>query len=229
MMDSYKEAYIVRFHELACFSIECDGKILVFDPHDGKSLGLAPPKVRNADIVLCSHAHYDHNAGKTLVAKKYAFILEEEAGEFSFDGVTIYGTRVRHGGAPQWGHSVVYSVQFPNGAVFIHMGDIGYFPTEKELADFLHLGRPNVLFTPVGGEFTIDASTAVQLARAIKPLQTTVGCHYLYGPLWKKKDFEGMVDEGPFVDLVCGNLSNIIAQFTSRQELQPYSIFIPSD
>ena len=46
----------------ACFSLECEDGTIVFDPFEDGSV----PGIRNldlcADLVLCSHEHYDHNA-----------------------------------------------------------------------------------------------------------------------------------------------------------------------
>ena len=83
----------IEFHGVACFSIEVNEITLVFDPHDGKSLGLPEPTIRNADIVLVSHKHYDHDAGKDLVASKDASMLIEEEGEFNLKGLSGYSVR----------------------------------------------------------------------------------------------------------------------------------------
>ena len=54
----------IRWHGHACFEIS-DGKTIVTDPHDGKSIGIAPPVVK-ADIVLVSHDHFDHNCARIV-------------------------------------------------------------------------------------------------------------------------------------------------------------------
>ena len=196
--------YEIRFHGLACFSIHWKNIVVVFDPHNGKSLNLPEPDIRNADIVLCSHKHYDHNAGKDLVASKDAVILEETAGSFEHKGLKIIGNKVMHGGGKQWGWNVVYSVQLPSNEVIIHAGDIGNIPDQKTLDQILVLGTPEICFLPVGGEFTVNAKQAIQLAKVLKTKIANVACHYLYGPLKCKEDFQGMTTEKPFLEAVGG-------------------------
>ena len=54
----------LRWHGHSCFEITND-KTIVTDPHDGKSIGIPAPSVQ-ADIIVVSHDHYDHNSVKTV-------------------------------------------------------------------------------------------------------------------------------------------------------------------
>ncbi|MHA1798560.1 MAG: MBL fold metallo-hydrolase [Candidatus Helarchaeota archaeon] len=218
--------FIIRFQHCACFSIETAGLTLVFDPHDGKSLGLPEPKVRNADIVLCSHSHYDHVAGKDLVAKKDAFILVEEEGNFKCKDVQIHGTKVKHGLWREWGFNIVYSVKFPNGKIFIHLGDMGFVPNDVELNSILSLGIPDIAFIPIGSKYVLNAQDALKTAELIRPKMTSVMCHYNYGPLLQKDDFKGMTTEKPFLEIASSNTTIILNDvLTSKMKLKKYVIF----
>ena len=52
----------LTWHGHACFSLESTDGIIVFDPFEDGSV----PGIRNLDLeaneVLCSHEHHDHNA-----------------------------------------------------------------------------------------------------------------------------------------------------------------------
>jgi L-ascorbate metabolism protein UlaG (beta-lactamase superfamily) len=219
--------YEIYFHQVACFSIHCDGIILIFDPHDGKSMQLNAPTIRDADVILCTHKHYDHNNGIALVKKTSSFILEEQEGEFHFHGIKIYGTKVRHGGDPNWGFTVVYTVQFPSGLIFIHGGDIGCPPTRSELESILRYGQPEVIILPIGGFFCLNAIEAIQTAELVHPNKTTIVCHYLYGPLLTKDDFRGMTTERPFLDLIGNNCQILDRNLISTQQYKEYVLFSP--
>jgi L-ascorbate metabolism protein UlaG (beta-lactamase superfamily) len=219
--------FSVQFHEVACFSVHCDEIIVVFDPHNGESMHLPPPSVRNADIVLCTHKHYDHNNGVEIVKSPNAFVLEEKPGDFEFRGVKIHGTKVRHGGDPQWGLNIVYSVRFPSGKIFIHGGDIGQIPTLHELEEILTFGQPDIVILPIGGYYCLDAKQALTSAKLLRAKKTTIVCHYLYGPLLTKEDFQGMTTESPFLELAKGKIQEIDGILDSNLEYADYVYFRP--
>lgn len=215
----------IQFHGVACFSIELGSITLVFDPHDGKSLDLPEPSVRDADIVLVSHAHYDHDSGIGLVAANNANILIGKEGDYSFRNIEIHGTKVRHGEWEIWGDNIVYSVKFPNNLVIIHLGDMGYIPTKSELGAILSLGRPEVVFFPIGGKYVLNAKDAIKTIEMIDP-KTAIVFHYLYGPLLTREDFKGMTTEEPFLNLKASE-TTILEDwlFTSKTSAKKYLIF----
>ncbi|NHI94466.1 MAG: Zn-dependent hydrolase [Candidatus Lokiarchaeota archaeon] len=216
----------IQFHGVACFSIHVGDLILVFDPHDGKSLDLPEPTVRNADIVLCSHAHYDHDAGKHLVAAKNGKIIVEEEGNFKIKGIEIQGIKVKHGNWEDWGYTIVYSVRFFDDLIFIHLGDMGYVPTSFELNSILTLGRPDVIFIPIGGTYVLNAKDAITTVKMINPKITSIVFHYLYGPLLTRDDFKGMTTEEPFLDLAASETTILNDWvYTSEMKAKKYLIF----
>ncbi|MFW6144812.1 MAG: MBL fold metallo-hydrolase, partial [Candidatus Natronoplasma sp.] len=82
----------IRWHGHACFEIG-DDNIIVTDPHDGKSIGISPPKVEG-DIILVSHDHYDHNAVREVDKEESTIV--NEPGEKEVNGVKIKGIRSYH-------------------------------------------------------------------------------------------------------------------------------------
>jgi L-ascorbate metabolism protein UlaG (beta-lactamase superfamily) len=217
--------YKIRFHGVACFSVVCDGHTLVFDPHNGISMDLPVPQIKNADTVLCTHRHYDHNNGIDLVKSQNAFVLEEQAGDFEYQGIRIHGTSVRHGGDPQWGSTIIYSVRFASGIVIIHGGDMGYPPNDNELAQILSLGLPDIVMLPIGGFYCLDARQALETISLVQPKKASILCHYLYGPLLTREDFQGMTTEAPFLDLKGSETQILRGEFDSEKSYKRYLIF----
>ena len=64
----------IRWHGHSCFEIE-NKQVIVTDPHDGKSIGIRQPNLE-ADIVLVSHDHFDHNAVR-LVKKSNTKVIKD--------------------------------------------------------------------------------------------------------------------------------------------------------
>jgi len=86
---------IIRWHGHACFEIS-NGRTIVTDPHDGKSIGIKPPQVK-ADLVLVSHGHFDHNSVKTV--SKGSTKIISTVGKFEELGIKVKGVKAFHDNA----------------------------------------------------------------------------------------------------------------------------------
>lgn len=164
---------IIRWHGHACFEIiTSQGKTIVIDPHDGRSLGLKPPRAL-ADIVLITHEHFDHNA-YAVVAKPGAKILSMKAQENIIDDVKVLGVETYHDKdrGRRRGRNVVYRI-LVDGVSLVHLGDLGHTIGEESAK----LKPIDVLMIPVGGVFTIDAKEAWKVIEVLNPL-TVIPMHY---------------------------------------------------
>ena len=147
----------------ACFLVETAEGSVVFDPYaPGSVPGLHLPALE-ADTVICSHGHDDHNyeKGVRLTGRKPSFRLEQ---------------------IPCWHDGECGRLRGPNtitlleaeGLRLAHLGDLGHMLSQEQLAA---LGKVDVLLIPVGGYFTIDAAQAAALAEEINA-GITVPMHY---------------------------------------------------
>ncbi len=166
----------IRWHGHACFEIE-NKELVVTDPHDGKSIGIKPPRVEG-DIILVSHDHFDHNAVR-LVTKSDSEIVTEpgkhKIGSLDITGFLSYHDE--HEGSKR-GENIIFRFE-DEGINFCHLGDLGHM-LDDELIDKL---KPvDFLFIPVGGTFTIDHKQAAELIDKIKP-SIAVPMHYKIGGL----------------------------------------------
>jgi L-ascorbate metabolism protein UlaG (beta-lactamase superfamily) len=166
----------IRWHGHACFEIS-DGKTAVTDPHDGKSIGIPPPRVK-ADIVFVSHNHFDHNSVRSVKGANTRVF--DKPGRFVDEGMEIVGVPSFHDDVGGQKRGPIIMFKFTMDRVRIcHLGDLGCTLGEKELGE---LGEVDVLFVPVGDIFTIDAVRAWQVIRSVNPL-VAVPMHYRTGGL----------------------------------------------
>lgn len=158
----------IRWHGHACFSISND-KTIVFDPHDGVSIGIPPPKVKG-DIILITHEHFDHNQSK-IVEKEGSIVLRKGK---KIDGIEIESFSSYHDKEKgrKRGEITVFKVKYED-ITFCHLGDIGEMD-EKLIKE---IGNVDILFIPVGGTFTINAEEAMKICKKIKP-KVIVPMHY---------------------------------------------------
>ncbi|MEF8847990.1 MAG: MBL fold metallo-hydrolase [Candidatus Thermoplasmatota archaeon] len=167
----------IIWHGHSCFEIEGGNNSLVTDPHDGRSIGIPTPNVK-ADIIFVSHDHYDHNSVKTV--QKEASIVIDKLVEKNVKGVKIKGVPSFHDeskGAKR-GKNIIYKFVV-NGISFCHLGDLGH----KTNSDILKkIGEVDILFIPIGGNFTIDSIQALRIIKNIKP-NIAVPMHYKIGGL----------------------------------------------
>lgn len=161
----------ICWHGHSCFEIS-NNETIVIDPHDGRSIGLRKPEA-SADVVLISHDHYDHNAAR-VVSKRNAKILTEPK-SYRNKRVQIKGFSSFHDemeGAKR-GLNLMFKVS-TEGINLLHCGDLGHVPDPK-LAE--KIGEVDIIFIPIGGVFTIGASTAWEVIRALKP-KVAIPMHY---------------------------------------------------
>ena len=157
----------------ACFELQGDSLTIVHDPFTGIS-GVPDPKAE-ADIVLCSHSHSDHNNVKA-VKKKDSAVLEGFVGSKTLkEIVEIKGVGTYHDdkkGSTR-GKNSVYVYTFED-VTFCHLGDIGHDLSTEEINA---IGEADVLFIPVGGFFTIGPDIATSVVSKLNP-KIVIPMHY---------------------------------------------------
>jgi len=140
------------------------GTRIVTDPYTpGGALSYAEIK-ESADVVTISHEHFDHNnaaavGGKPQVFKGPAPIQVKDV---RLTGVPTYHDENKGG---QRGNNMITCMEM-DGMRLCHLGDLGHPLSAEELAK---IGKVDVLLTPVGGFYTINAATATDVAAGIKP------------------------------------------------------------
>jgi len=147
--------------------------VVVFDPHDGVSLGLKRPAVQ-ADLVLVTHDHFDHNA-VSVVAKRTSRVFKMFYGESVVDNVKVEGLRTYHDKlkGKRRGENAVYVVSAGNVRV-AHLGDLGEIPEEPVLS---RLRGVDLLIVPVGGTFTVEPDEAWRIVELTTP-RNVMPIHY---------------------------------------------------
>ena len=165
---------LLKWHGHACFEIVSSRGIrIVIDPHDGYSLGIKPPKAE-ADIVLITHDHFDHNA-YSVVAKPSAHIIKMQLGDTEINDIKIRGVEAYHDTVKgrRRGRVVIYRVEVDKVS-FVHLGDLGH-ELSSEYRE--KLSPIDILLIPVGGVFTIDAKSAWNVIDVLSP-KVVVPMHY---------------------------------------------------
>lgn len=161
----------IKYFGHSCFLITDNrGVMIVTDPYDS-SVGYNMPDL-TADIVTISHNHFDHNYKSGVRGK---FELINKVGNFYVKDINIRGVLTYHDseGGKKRGENIVYTYDV-NGIKFCHLGDLGHLLNSDQL---LEIGGVNVLFIPVGGNFTIDAEEASMVVDQIKP-DIVIPMHY---------------------------------------------------
>ena len=152
----------------ACFCVESGGYRIVLDPYGGDVRGYARLRAE-ADEVLCSHEHYDHNCRKAVK------LVRGVPSPFTVE--TLATCHDDQGGALR-GPNTVHILR-AEGQTVVHLGDLGHLLTPAQAGA---LRGCDVLLIPVGGTYTGDAAAARQVADQVQP-RITVPMHYRRGPI----------------------------------------------
>lgn len=136
---------------------------VVTDPFDPQMVGLKYSGVEG-DIVTISHDHHDHNRADLVKGVKR---IINGPGEYEMMGVSILGFTSFHDNkkGQERGRNTIYVIEM-DGVRLAHLGDLGHELSEELVED---LGDIDVLFTPVGGVYTIGPGEAVNVVQAVEP------------------------------------------------------------
>ncbi|MCP6718294.1 MAG: MBL fold metallo-hydrolase [Patescibacteria group bacterium] len=144
---------------------------IAIDPYE-KNLGLRLPKTE-ADVLLVTHQHYDHNNIKAVSGNPF---LIEGPGEYDVKNIFVHGIPSFHDEkqGKERGENTIYVIESENLKI-CHMGDFG----QKELTDeqLEKIGEVDILMIPVGGTYTISAQEALKIVSQIEP-RITIPMHY---------------------------------------------------
>jgi L-ascorbate metabolism protein UlaG (beta-lactamase superfamily) len=154
------------------------GLKVLLDP-TGPGTGYKIPKLEGIDLVTVSHEHSDHNdvslaAGSPLVLRGLA------GNDWAKIDQMVKGVRVRTVGVY---HDDAQGSKRGKNAVFVfdvdglrlaHLGDLGHPLSAEQIKD---VGPVDVILIPVGGYYTIDAKTAVEVVNQLNP-KIVIPMHY---------------------------------------------------
>jgi L-ascorbate metabolism protein UlaG (beta-lactamase superfamily) len=178
----------VILHGHACFELQGKNVTIVIDPFKG--IGIPEPKAA-ADIILCSHSHGDHNNAEPVLGKD-GQVLESFVGSKTVKGVYIKGVAAFHDDVTgsKRGKNSIYTFNL-DGVQFCHLGDLGHELSPAVLQD---IGQVDVVFVPVGGNFTIGPETATIVCESLKT-KMIIPMHYRVAGLPSMFDILKTVDD----------------------------------
>jgi L-ascorbate metabolism protein UlaG (beta-lactamase superfamily) len=158
----------IKCYGHAAFLITSDqGVKIITDPYESGAFGgqLTYGKIKDqADIVITSHDHADHNDIKSLPGSPQ---IVKGSGSKAVKGIPFKGIPTYHDPSKgsERGTNTIFTFNV-DGIQICHLGDLGHILSDKELAE---IGPVDLLFIPVGGYFTIDPKEATKVSEQIKP------------------------------------------------------------
>lgn len=149
---------LMRWHGYGCFSFSDGRNTVVFDPHDGRSLGIYPPNV-SANLVICTHNSFARNAFRSIRGEHKDLIRPlgkcVENG-FEFEGIptkSLYDD----------GENACYRFTM-DGITVVICGCIGEMPSPEAIE---RMKGAQILIVPVGEYGTMSVEKINDLVEAI--------------------------------------------------------------
>lgn len=167
----------------ASFELKINGLIIYIDPYSGEYED-------KADIILISHAHYDHFSREIVekLRKENTTILGTASVASQIDGcrtvnpgeegllekikikvVHAYNTSAAPRRTHARGEGLGFVITTDEETLYF-AGDTSLIPEMKEI-------KADIALLPVGGTYTMDAKEAAAAARLIKP-KLAIPMHY---------------------------------------------------
>jgi L-ascorbate metabolism protein UlaG (beta-lactamase superfamily) len=173
----------IEWYGQSAFRLDADGKTIAIDPFGDMSalsrdrgIQWDYPAIEGveADLLLITHEHADHNAVEAIDGDPHA--LRSTAGGHDSPIGQVTGVASEHDEAAgtERGPNTIFVFDF-DGVRVCHMGDFGQSGLRPEQAQAI--GEVDLLFVPVGGGFTIGAEQAALIVELLKP-RWVVPMHY---------------------------------------------------
>jgi len=180
----------------ATFRVETPGgKTIYIDPWvmGNPMCPEADKNVRKADVMLCTHGHFDHIGDAVEIAKKHnpvvAGIFElcgwlekkgakqtspmNKGGSQTLGDIRVTMVHADHSCGIQDGDQIVYGgeacgyvIEFENGVKIYHAGDTNVF---GDMAIIRDLYAPEIVMLPIGDRFTMSPREAAYACNLLKP------------------------------------------------------------
>lgn len=172
----------IRWFGQSAFLLRDDALSVAIDPFGrmdalaerGMRFGYPPIEGVEADLLLVTHEHLDHNGveaigGSPQVIRSTAGRLESPAGE-------VVAVASEHDGAAgtERGPNTIFAFAL-GGLRVCHLGDLGQPALRPE--QVAAIGPVDLLFVPVGGGPTLGAAEAAAAVEALGP-RIVVPMHY---------------------------------------------------
>lgn len=182
----------------SCFKIVSKTQSIVVDPYAPKSVPGYKDVEEEANMVYCSHEHQDHNYTQGVHVKP----VEEL--EMNVTKISSYHDDCN---GNKRGLNTIHVFEY-KGIRVAHLGDLGHMLSDSTI---YKLKEIDCLLIPVGGYFTINAETAYEIVRRIKP-RIVVPMHYRedkngYEVLDTVEEFLKYFAENEIVRMSCNTLA----------------------
>ncbi len=149
----------------ACFLITSkDGVRIITDPYAvGGGIDYSPIE-ETADIVVVSHEHADHNNVSAVRGRPE---VVKSSGIKTIEGIQFRGIATYHDASQgkQRGGNTIFCFSVDD-IKLCHLGDLGHLLNPWQINE---IGAVDILFIPVGGFYTIDATDASQICDQLTP------------------------------------------------------------
>ena len=187
------------------FRIETtEGKTVYVDPWvmENPLCPQGEKDVKKADVLICTHGHFDHIADAVKIAKQHKSIVVgifelcmwmqkkgveaiapmNKGGTQTVDGVKITMVHADHscgivdddGSVVYGGEAVGYVLELPGGVKLYHAGDTAVF---GDMAIIRELYAPEIALLPIGDHFVMSPREAAYACKLLQP-KFVIPMHY---------------------------------------------------
>ncbi len=156
----------------SCFKIKGKTATVIIDPFDPDFTGLKLPKDLEAQVVLSTHHHKDHDNVAYVTGHP---LIITGPGEYETKGVSIKGIATFHDKASgsERGINTIYYILI-DGISIVHLGDLGHQLTEEQSSE---IDSTDILMIPVGGKYSLNVEEASEVVAQMEP-QIVIPMHY---------------------------------------------------
>lgn len=160
----------ITWYGQSCFRLRFKGATIITDPYSNE-IGLKLPR-QKAEIATISHDHRDHNNTRGVGGEPVFF---SGPGEYERAGIFLFGIPTFHDrrNGRDRGRNTAFLIEGDDLSI-CHLGDLGHVPTQAQIEQ---LNALDVLFIPVGGGPTLNASEAAEVVGLLGP-RFVVPMHY---------------------------------------------------